>query len=375
MRSTGRYETLGNVSYFIPDPLPPQNPPLSLNSEMVHLYGEAMLELGKLNEMANRLPNIERFIKAYVIKEALLSSAIEGIHTSMLAVFTQPLSESKARKDTQLVTNYTKALGVALTLIRKNGLPITARVLLQAHEALMQMGDGDKYNPGNYRRQSVKVGNLTPPSATHLADLMGQLEQYINLPDSLPPLIKAGLAHVQFETIHPFLDGNGRIGRLLIILMLVEHNILSEPILYLSYYFKKHHAEYYERLNAVRTKGDFEGWITYYLKAMKGSAIDAHKRAKDIETLGEDLTNHILHDKHLSMSMRDMRHHALSILFSYPIISIGELSRQLSVSYNTAHRIIRYFVKSDFLVKETHQKRSKLYRFKPYLDVLETSYE
>jgi Fic family protein len=206
-------------------------------------------------------------------------------------------------------------------------------------------------------------------------ELMGHLEQFMNMSDSLPPLIKAGLAHVQFETIHPFLDGNGRIGRLLIILMLVEHKILSEPILYLSYYFKRHHSEYYERLDAVRTKGDFEGWITYYLKAMKGSAIDAYKRAKDIEALGEDLTNQMIHDRKLSMSMRDMRLHAISILFCYPIISIAELSRQLSVSYNTAGRVIRYFIKCGFLVKDEQRKRSKFYKFKQYLEVLERSYE
>lgn len=375
MRTTGHYETLGSVSYFIPDPLPPLNPPLLLNSEMMMLYGEAMLELGKLTEMANRLPNIERFIKAYVIKEALLSSAIEGIHTSMLEVFTSPLTEQRAKKDTQLVMNYTKALAIALSLIRKQGLPISTRVLLQAHEALMQMGEGDKSDPGKYRRQAVRVGQLIPPPPQEVPELMGHLEQFMNMSDSLPPLIKAGLAHVQFETIHPFLDGNGRIGRLLIILMLVEHKILSEPILYLSYYFKRHHSEYYERLDAVRTKGDFEGWITYYLKAMKGSAIDAYKRAKDIEALGEDLTNQMIHDRKLSMSMRDMRLHAISILFCYPIISIAELSRQLSVSYNTAGRVIRYFIKCGFLIKDEQRKRSKFYKFKQYLEVLERSYE
>ena len=327
MRITGEYETLGTVSFFIPDALPPQNPPLVLSNEIIILYGEAMLELGKLTEMANRLPNIERFIKAYVIKEALLSSAIEGIHTSILEVFTQPLSESKASKNTQLVMNYTKALGVALTLIRKNGLPITARVLLQAHEALMQMGDGDKSDPGKYRKQPVRVGNLIPPPPQKVPSLMSQLEHYMNLPDHLPPLIKAGLAHVQFETIHPFLYGNGRIGPLFIILMLVEHKILSQPILYLSYYFKKHHMEYYQRLDAVRTHGDFERWITFYLKAMKGSASSADARAKDREVRGQDLTNQMIHDKKLSMSMRDMRLHAISMLSFYRIIIMGQRSR------------------------------------------------
>jgi Fic family protein len=375
MRKTGHYEPLGEVQHFVPDPLPPKNPALQFDSEMTILFGEAMLELGKLNEMANRLPNIDRFIKAYVIKEALLSSSIEGIDTTLMEVFTQPLMESRTNKETQLVMNYTQALSQALDMIHKQGLPVTSRVLLTAHEALMQGGVGDKSNPGNYRKQSVKVGNLIPPPAQYINELMGQLEWYINTPDDLPPLIKAGLAHVQFEEIHPFLDGNGRIGRLLIILMLVENKILSEPILYLSYYFKKYHAEYYERLDRVRADGDFEGWVKYYLRAIKGSCIDAHKRAKDIERLGEDLTNLIIHEKSYSISMRDMRLHALSILFCYPIISIGELSRQLHVSYNTANRIIKNFIKLGFLVKDTQQKRSKLFKFKLYLDLLERSYD
>ncbi len=374
MRSTGHYETLGGTKYFVPAPLPPAHPALEINEEMMLLYGEAMLELGKLNEMANRLPNVERFIKAYVIKEALLSSAIEGINTTLMDVFTQPI-EFRVSKDTQVVMNYTKALSVALTMIRKEGMPLTSRVILKAHEMLMQMGDGDKYDPGNFRRLAVKVGNLIPPPPGRVPELMADLEKFMNELDSLPPLIKAGLAHVQFETIHPFLDGNGRIGRLLIVLLLVEGAILSEPILYISYYFKKHHMEYYQRLDRVRTHGDFEGWVTFYLKAIKCSCIDAHRRAKDIEALEHDLNNLIIHEKKFTVNMRDMRFHALSILFSYPVISVGEMSRQLSVSYNTANRIIKNFMKFGFVVKEQHKKRSKLFKFKSYLDILDRVYE
>ena len=233
-----------------------------LDSQMIELYGEAMLELGKLNEMANRLPNIDRFIKAYVIKEALLSSSIEGINTTLLDVFTQPLFEQRTNKDTQMVMNYTRALSVAFTMIQKAD-PLTTRVILKAHEALMQMGDGDKYDPGNLRKQSVRVGNLVPPPASLVPELMSDIEKYIHEDDTLPPLIKAGLVHVQFETVHPFLDGNGRIGRLLIVSMLTDNKVLAQPILYLSYYFKKHHAEYYERLDQLITHGDFEGWILF----------------------------------------------------------------------------------------------------------------
>jgi Fic family protein len=371
MRKTGHCETLGTINYFIPDPLPPQNPPLTLDHDMMTLYGEAMLHLGKLNEMTNRLPDIQRFIRAYIIKEALLSSAIEGIHTTMLDVFTQPLLNAKPSKDTQLVMNYTQALYTTITLIKKEDIPVSNRVLLAAHKVLMQGGEGDKSDPGHYRKQAVKVGNLVPPPAHHIQEHMAHLEQFIHSDESLPPLIKAGLAHVQFETIHPFLDGNGRIGRLLIVLMIISNELLREPILYPSYYFKKHHFEYYQILDSVRTAGNFEAWITFYLKAIKESSIDACTRAQDIEILSQHLINLI--EKKFAKT-RETRLQALSIIFSSPIININQLSDQLDISFNTSNQIISEFVDLNILVEETKQKRSKLFKFKPYLEILEKEY-
>ncbi len=368
MRKTGHYETLAGTEYFIPGFLPPQDPPLLLDQQTMMLYGEAMNHLGKLNEMANRLPDAKRFIKAYVIKEALLSSAIEGVHTTMLDVFTQPLLEFKPNKDTQLVMNYTKALDVALSMIKKKNLPISSRIVLASHKKLMQEGEGDRTDPGNYRKLAVKVGNFVPPPPQHVQKLMKDLERFINEDETFPPLIKAGLAHVQFETIHPFLDGNGRIGRLLIILMFVYNKLLSEPILYPSYYFKKHHLEYYRQLDRVRTHGDFEGWISFYLNAIRDSSIDAYQRAKDIEALEQNLTSLIA--KQFDKT-RESRLRALSVLFSYPVISVNELARQLEIAYNTSNQIISEIVKVEILVEETGQKRGKLFKFKPYLEILE----
>ena len=370
MRITSRYEN----KYFIPDPLPPQNPPFILSPEIAVLYGEAMHEIGKLNGLANNLPDIHRFIKAYVIKEALLSSAIEGIYTTLLDVFTQPFLESKPSKDTQLVINYTKALNSALTLIKKENFPISSRVLLAAHKALMETGEGDKSDPGHFRKQAVRVGALTPPPPLQIPQLLSDLEHYINSDESLPPLIKAGLTHVQFETIHPFLDGNGRIGRLLIVLMLIENGLLQEPILYPSYYFKKNQLEYYQNLDRVRTHGDFEGWITFYLKTIKYSCIDAYQRGKEIEKLRIETTTIILQEE-ASDKIRDNRLRTLTIIFSSPVITIKELGRQLGMSYNTAHLIINDFIALGFLTEETEQKRSKLFKFKPYMDILEKNYE
>lgn len=369
MRNVGHYEPIGDLKFFIPNPLPPQDPPLALAGDIAVLYGEAMIELGRLNEVANALPDAERFIKAYVIKEALLSSSIEGIHTTMLDVFTQPITQSKPSKDTQLVLNYTKALNKALSMIQKDNLPIVSRVFLGAHEALMQVGEGEKSDPGHYRKQSVKIGKITPAPANQVPSLMSELERFINTDTSLPPLIKAGLAHVQFETIHPFLDGNGRIGRLLIILMLVESGLLSSPILYPSYFFKKNHYEYYQRLENAQLRGDFEAWITFYLTGIKDSCIDAYRRAKEIEELAAALSSKIS-----MLKGSDSRLRALEILFACPVIDVNELSRQLKMSYNTANQIVTDFIKQGFLIEETQQKRGKLFRFKSYIDILEKEY-
>lgn len=373
MRETGIYQNLGHLRYFVPHLLPPSNPPFQFNAEIMTLYGEASFSLGKLNEMAQRLPDPKRFIKAYVIKEALLSSAIEGIHTTLLDVFKEALTKSKPNKETQLVLNYTKSLDIALSMIKDEGLPLVSRVILSAHKALMSLGEGDKATPGQYRKQSVRVGELIPPPAPHIPELMTDLEKYIHQDSGLPPLIKAGLAHVQFETIHPFLDGNGRIGRLLIVLMLIDGGLLQIPILYPSYYFKKHHLEYYQRLDRVRTQGDFEGWIAYYLRAIRDSSLDAYRQAKEIEHLENDLKALIQTDPKFS-KMRETALSGLNILFQMPIMGIKEMSLGIGKAYNTAHNIIMHFMDLGIVSENNDQKRNKLYRFDPYLKLLEKEY-
>ncbi len=373
-RQTGSYQKLGELEFFIPNTLPPKNPPFEFSSDLIDLHGKAMHALGQLNEMAKRLPNIERFVKAYCLKEALLSSAIEGIHTTLIDIFTQEISttsnQSKTSKQTQLVLNYGKALDAALAMVQKENFPIVSRVILKAHKILMSGGDGDAASPGQYRKQQVRVGKLVPPPANKIAELIADLEKFINDDKSLPILIKAGLAHVQFETIHPFLDGNGRIGRLLIVLMLIEDGVLAAPILYPSTYFKKHHAEYYQKLDLVRTKGDFEGWISFYLKAIKESATEAYKKSKGIEKLEKQLHDKLTTSKSFSLPKEQVVE-TLSILFRFPVISITELQKGLEVSYNTANAIIQKLVKIEILKLDTNQKRNKLFRFDEYLELLE----
>lgn len=374
MRTTGIYKSLGNIKFFIPDPLPPQNPPLQLDLEIMKLHGQAMQQLGELNEMTRRVPDKTRFIKAYVNKEALLSSSIEGVDTTLRDLFTQTVVTTKPDKNTQLVMNYTKALHKSCSLIREDNLPIASRVILSAHRELMQIGEGDKANPGNYRKQTVTVGNLVPPPASEIPELMADLEKYINNDQTTPPLIKAGLTHVQFETIHPFLDGNGRIGRLLIVLMLVESGILLEPIIYPSYYFKKRRYDYYKLLDAIRTAGDFEGWIKYYLSVIRDSSADACARAKDIDLLEERIADTINKEK-ATRKIREAMLGTVPILFCCPVITIKELSSQLETSYNTASKIISRFVSLGFLVEQDQRKRGKLFAFEPYFEVLKKEYE
>src|SRR4030095_4809493 len=358
-RITGTYEKLGPIEYFTPFPLPPHNPSFVMNEELITLYGAAMRQLGQLNEITGRLPNEKRFIKAYVIKEALLSSAIEGIHTTLLDVFTQPIMGSKPSKETQLVLNYTKALTVACAMIKDDGLPIASRVILKAHKELMHLDDEDKATPGHYRKQAVRVGNLIPAHAQKIPVLMGDLARFINTDHSLPALIKAGLAHVQFETIHPFLDGNGRIGRLLIVLMLINSKLLSTPIIYPSYYFKKYRYEYYMHLDRVRTHGDFEGWIKYYLTAIEQSSYDAYQRAKKIELLDKAI-KHIISTDKIFNKIQKTAEQALPILFEFPLINATQLSVHLNKSYNTANNLIKQFISGGILVSvESQQKRNK----------------
>lgn len=224
--------------------------------------------------------------------------------------------------------------------------------------------------PGQYRQQSVKVGKFTPPLASEIVKLMSDLENYINQDTDLPPLIKAGLVHVQFETIHPFLDGNGCIGRLLIVLMFISSGLLNEPIFYPSYYFKKNSTEYYLTLSRVRTDGDFEGWVVFYLKAIKDSCIEACYRAEVIEAqeviIKATIDNELRFNK-----MRDTAHVVLKSLFQIPVFSINQISSATEKSYNTISSIITHFIDLGWVIALDKKKRNKIYRFDIYLQLLE----
>ncbi len=368
-RITGHYIQHGKREHFLPYPLPPEKPPFELSLELANLYGETSHALGHLNEMCDRLPDLNRFIRTYIVKEAMVSSAIEGINTTMLDMLTKPDENFQHSKETQLVLNYTSSLAEILVLIQEENMPIATRIIHKAHELLMT-GAGDKYTPGIYRKHAVQVGDLIPAPANEIDRLMNELEIFINNDSTVPPLIKSGLVHVQFETIHPFLDGNGRIGRLLIMLMLIKEGILKKPIFYPSYYFKRNHAEYYHRLDSVRTKGDFEGWITFYLTGIKESCKDAYNRAKLIEKLEADLRDKIEHDDSF-YKIRETAMNTLNVLFQSPVINATDLSNALQKSFNTSQNIIKIFIEKGIMLEVGNAKRNKLYQFAPYIDLLD----
>jgi len=371
-RITGHYKKLSDKEHFVPYPLPPSDPPLQLSQETWVLYGEVMYNLAQLKECF--IPDNGHFINAYVKKEAMLSSGIEGIHTTMMELYTQPITGVKPSKDLQLVQNYTTALNTALKMMQDLDNVLPMRVILAAHQELMSQGAGEQFNPGAFRTQSVQVGTLIPALAPEVPNLMSELEKFINIDESLPALIKTGLAHVQFEIIHPFFDGNGRIGRMLIVLMLISNRLLDTPSIYPSYFFKKTQAEYYERLNAVRTNGDFEGWIIYYLRAINEGAIDSCKRIKEIHQLlfSRNFVETI--EAHLSNRSKIKSHDVIFALIIDPWITISKLSETLNISYNTSAKLINDLVTLNILQEEKDGKRNKIFKFKPYVDLLNKEY-
>ncbi len=383
MRITGIYENIGAITYFIPHALPPADPALQLTPAMIEIYSQALYNLGMLNETSKRIPNQHGFVDAYIKKEAILSSQIEGIHTTLMDLFVEHKDiVRKQDKNRQLVANYIHALDVACTMMQSSNLPICSRVILAMHKALLTHGSGDQASPGVYRKQTVQVGNLVPAPAPQIISLLSDLEKFINEDESLPALIKAGLVHLQFETIHPFLDGNGRIGRLLIILMLLDSKLLNSPILYVSYYFKKHHLQYYQALDRVRTHGDFEGWIIYYLQAINQTALDANKRAKEIEDLQVQLQKLIMQDP-LCSRIQSSAVLLLQALFFKPIATTSQISADINKAYNTTSHVIDVFVQMKILSKvdsnasylqDLTDKRSQYYIFDAYIDLLNKEY-
>lgn len=364
----------GEMAYqsFRPAPLPP-NPPIALSGELVAKLVDANKKLAALDGLSARIPNMDLFVSMYVRKEALLSSQIEGTQCTLDDIL-NPLIEENTNRNVSDVVNYIKATEFALN--RLHSLPLCNRLIKETHAVLMEGVRGQEKSPGEFRYSQNWIGGqgstirnarYIPPNPEDMQTAMSDLEKYMNGDDSLDPLIQAALIHYQFETTHPFLDGNGRVGRLLITLFLMEKGILSHPALYISYFLKMNRIEYYDRMTQVRKTGDYEQWVMFFLQALSDSAGDA------IQTI-DALT--ALHNQSVAklgaFSKRQQTN--LLKLFAYietnPIIDIQKTAAALGLSYNTVSKMVTILVDEGILRQTDKAGKAKIYSYADYLDIL-----
>jgi len=376
--STGRYETsvMGGetVRAFVPAPLPP-DPPLEFSGARQRLLERALLACGRLDGVTALLPDPELFLYAYVRREAVLSSQIEGTESSLSDLLLFELDEAPGVPfdDVVEVSNYVAALEHGMARLR-GGFPLSNRLLREVHEKLLASGRGADKQPGEFRRSQNWIGGTRPgnarfvsPPPQHVEDCMASLERSIHAADDgLPALVKAALAHAQFETIHPFLDGNGRVGRLLISLMLFDAGVLAQPLLYLSYYFKQHRDEYYRLLDTVRAEGDWEAWLDFFLEGVEitaGSAMDTAHRllalfrddAARVQTLGRAAANAL----RVFDALRDR-----------PLATLNDLTERTGASYPTVARAVEALENLGIVREITGRKRERVFAYMRYLDIL-----
>jgi Fic family protein len=378
-RLTGRYTSSvasgQPVEAFIPAPLPPRDPALALAGKLTKRLHEAEQALARLELAGEMVPSIDWLLYAFVRKEAVLSSQIEGTQASLIDLFNYEAADGVAPSaDVEEVCNYLEALAYARQqLASPKGLPVSVRLLAEAHKRLMRGVRGGDKAPGKVRRVQNWVGGrrpedavFVPPPPQEVTALLGELERYIHAEDDLPLLVRAGLVHVQFETIHPFLDGNGRVGRLLIGLLLEHWGLLQQPLLCLSLFFKRHRAEYYRRLNAVRIDGDWEGWLAYFLDGVATTAGETVTAARDHFTLVASDRAKVLALETTSLASLRL----FELLPKHPVVTAGTVQRLLHTTKPTAGRAVEGLVEAGVLVETTGKRRDRAWSYRAYLDRL-----
>ena len=364
----------GEMAYqsFRPNPLPPE-PPVEMSNELIAKLIDANRRLATLDGLSSRIPNMDLFVSMYVRKEALLSSQIEGTQCTLDDIL-NPFAEENTNLNVSDVVNYIRAEEYAIN--RLQTLPLCNRLIKETHAVLMEGVRGQEKNPGEFRYSQNWIGGqgstlrnarYIPPNPEDMVDAMSDLEKYMNGEDSLDPLIQAALIHYQFETTHPFLDGNGRVGRLLITLFLMEKKILSAPSLYISYFLKMTRVEYYDRMTQVRKTGDYEQWVLFFLQALSDSAEDA---IQAIDRLTEIHNRNV--QKFNSMTKRQQTNaiNFLIYLEKTPIIDIQKTATALNLSYNTVAKNVASFVDNGILQQTEKSGRAKIYSYVDYLAVL-----
>mgnify|MGYP000726455738 FL=1 len=364
----------GEMAYqsFRPNPLPPE-PPIEMSNEMIAKLVDANRKLATLDGLSSRIPNMDLFVSMYVRKEALLSSQIEGTQCTLDDIL-NPFAEENTNLNVSDVVNYIRAEEFAIN--RLQTLPLCNRLIKETHAVLMEGVRGQEKNPGEFRYSQNWIGGqgstlrnarYIPPNPEDMINAMSDLEKYMNGEDSLDPLIQAALIHYQFETTHPFLDGNGRVGRLLITLFLMEKKILSTPSVYISYFLKMNRIEYYDRMTQVRKTGDYEQWILFFLQALSDSAEDA------IQTIDELTKIHNRNAQKFENMTKRQQANAMNFLIyleKNPIIDIQKTATALNLSYNTVAKSVALFVDNGILQQTEKSGRSKIYSYVDYLAVL-----
>jgi len=371
----GRYVTQPTgYRAFVPASLPPE-PGIEMTPELQDALSLADRSLGRLDGSILTLPNPDLFVFMYVRKEAVLSSQIEGTQSSLqdvLAAEAKILAPDRPR-DVNEVVNYINAMNHGLSRICQ--LPVSVRLIREIHEKLLQGVRGSHLTPGELRRSQNWIGpsgctlneaSFVPPPPQEVAEHMSALERFLHDEDRLPLLVKIGLAHAQFETIHPFLDGNGRVGRLLITFLLCEREVLVKPVLYLSHYFKRHRQEYYERLQAVRDQGDWESWLHFFLKGITEVSRQATMTARAILRLREEHRTAIT--EQLGRAAGN-GHKVLEHLYQLPIISVNDAKTLTGTTYQAANDLIARFVSMGILRETTGQARNRRFQYQRYIEL------
>lgn len=379
-RRTGRFvKQKRGYKAFIPAALPPE-PPVKFNSELQTSLSKADRALARLDGIVTVLPNPDLFIAMYVKKEALLSSQIEGTQASLEGVleFEADLTPKEDIDDIKEVINYIKALNYGIERLKE--FPMSLRLIKEIHKILIKGTRGTHKTPGEFRKTQNWIGppgaslneaTFVPPPPDMLLKLMGEMEKFIHSKDKIPPLIKIALIHSQFETIHPFLDGNGRIGRLLITFYLYWKNILSKPLLYLSFYFKKNRAGYYDLLMRVRTEGIWEEWIKFFLKGISEISEEASNTAREIIKLKENLITKLFKNSISSIYAVKL----IDLLFENIVIDVRHVTDKFSIHRDTSNELLKRFEKIGILKEITGKQRYKKYIFNDYVEIIKRGTE
>ena len=376
-RRAGRYVVQPQgYRAFIPSPLPPE-PPVRLEGEIQAQLSQADLALGRLDGSIQTLPDPDLFVLMYVRKEAVLSSQIEGTQSSLQDVLAAEASirSPKQPRDVGEVINYVTAMNYGLD--RLETLPISVRLIREIHTRLLHGVRGSQTQPGELRTRQNWIGpagctlneaTFVPPPHHEVPNALGALETFIHNPSELPVLVQVGLIHAQFETIHPFLDGNGRVGRLLITFLLCQRGILKQPVLYLSHFFRQHRSDYYDRLQAVRDGGDWEGWLAFFLRGV------AEVSAVAVDTVRRVLT---LREEHRTLVTEQLGraaangHRVLDYLYRRPLVSVASVQAITGTAYSSANDLVARLVRIGVLEEVTGNQRNRVFRYGPYLKALE----